>query len=154
LPKSEQIAINHQLTAIEIQELRQEVRNTISAICYYDDYDQYGNYTEEQAFEVSYAVDDISIVTIKNDFEKMEMILNDNILETEVNSAMFFDIKFNYSHKVDIDKYHKLHTLYKKIKIEYCEYLEQFLKIVCRYINERKERTPLIRPVVDDSLPF
>jgi len=143
--KSEKMIIQKELTALELDELKKEIRKTVLDIClvymYDGDEDDFNadELYQTQAFSTQEL---LTPAMLEKNLENLERILNDNIFEEYLPAYTVFDVVDKVYHSVNIKQYEALLKLYNKIKTSYNDYLPQFFQVICNMIN-RYYKEPL-----------
>lgn len=139
----------------DLSQLRDRVEKTIYDLCFVITYDDWDNETEESVFWISQKVDEFDVDLF---FTGLEQTIKEHIFEKAIlTEDAFFTLGLGglipVVHSVPIDRLESALRLYKEIREQYPEYLNQFYIAAVNIIN-RNYVEPQGVVVVDDDLPF
>ena len=132
--------------------IREQIRNAIKSLCFFEGEDDYGYTWHEKNFTLSHKV---SNNDIKAAFEGLRDIITDNLFEIALTPSVAFPtiLAINNKFNISINELQIALTLYEDIRNIYPEYMPQFFSTAANIFNDNYEE-PEFTDIDDDDLPF
>lgn len=142
-----------------IEEIRDEIKEVIWAICNVEDYDYWGNERIVETFTINKEVDSTYMADV---FEGLSAKIADHIFEIELSASYVLDIDGRVTdgeRAIPIKALEMARDLYNEITKTLPFFLEQFYTATAKVINQNYRQPVIVKNVFDefsgdDDLPF
>lgn len=144
---------------LNVEVLRQRIQGMLKKLCYVQYEDDWGNEVSEETFILRNKVDSTYVRTVFDNIEKVRL---DYLFDVEIPASAILELDDRITdtkYRIPMTVLDDIVKLYEEIKVQYPDYIEQFVSAVVHAMNGnyREQSTTNSWNKVDysdDELPF